>query len=119
METLAGKLGRQAELRRWTEDVQIPSEADIVINGTSVGLYHPEARLPLDTATLRPGQVVADVVFSPPVTRLLRDAADRDCRTLDGLSMLVNQGVLGVHYWTGVMPDAAVMRQALAAAMGV
>jgi shikimate 5-dehydrogenase len=31
----------------------------------------------------------------------------------------VNQGVLGVQYWTGVLPDAAVMHKALAAAMGV
>ena len=32
--------------------------------------------------------------------------------------MLVNQGVLGVQYWTGVLPDAAVMQRALALALG-
>ena len=57
--------------------------------------------------------VVADVIFSPPRTRLLRDAEARGCTVLDGLGMLVNQGVIGVQYWTGMEPDAAVMRRKL------
>ena len=112
------RLNCQAELIHWRGDFALPSGTDIVINGTSIGLYDAEARLPLDIATLQPGQIVADVVFSPPVTRLLRDATARGCKTLDGLSMLVNQGVLGVQYWTGVLPDAAVMQRALALALG-
>ncbi|MFM7554201.1 MAG: shikimate dehydrogenase family protein, partial [Verrucomicrobiota bacterium] len=92
---------------------------DIVINGTSIGLYDPEARLPIDLASLRPGMVAADVVFNPVQTRFLAEAASRGCRPLDGLGMLVNQGIVGVRYWTGIDPDAGVMRRALEAAMGV
>ena len=103
----------------WSGDHAVPAGTDIVINATSIGLYDPEARLPLDCATLRPGMVVADVVFNPVRTRLLIDAAARGCRPLDGLGMLVNQGILGVQYWTGVAPDAAVMRAALESAMGL
>jgi shikimate dehydrogenase len=103
----------------WSGDHAVPAGADIVINATSIGLYAPEARLPLDLATLRPGMVVADVVFNPVRTRLLADAAARGCRPLDGLGMLVNQGILGVQYWTGIAPDAAVMRAALESAMGL
>ena len=117
LDTLVGKLNCRAELIHWTSDFSLPADTDIVINGTSIGLYDAEARLPLNVDTLQAGQIVADVVFSPPVTRLLRDAAARGCKTLDGLSMLVNQGVLGVQYWTGVLPDAAVMHKALAGAM--
>ena len=97
----------------------VPSDADIVINGTSIGLYAPEATLPLDISSLRPEMVVADVVFNPVRTRLLLDAAARGCRCVDGLGMLVNQGVIGVQYWTGIEPDAAVMRAALESAMGL
>jgi shikimate dehydrogenase len=118
LDTLVGKLNCQAELIPWEGDFALPKGTDIVINGTSIGLYDAGARLPLNTATLQPEQIVADVVFSPPVTRLLRDATARGCKTLDGLSMLVNQGVLGVQYWTGVLPEAAVMQRALAVAMG-
>lgn len=119
LDTLVGALRAPAELHAWDGDFRLPVETDIVINGTSIGLYDGEARLPLDVSTLRPGQIVADVVFNPPVTRLLRDAAAQGCQTLDGLSMLVNQGVLGVQYWTGVLPEADVMHKALAAAMRV
>lgn len=119
LETLVDTLHAPAERLPWDGDFRLPEGTDVVINGTSIGLYDAEARLPLDVSTLHPGQIVADVVFNPPQTRLLRDAAARGCRTLDGLSMLVNQGVLGVQYWTGVLPDAGVMHRALTAAMGL
>jgi shikimate dehydrogenase len=63
--------------------------------------------------------VVADVVFNPVRTRLLEDATARGCITIDGLGMLVNQGVIGIQHWTGLDPDTAVMRRALEQAMGV
>lgn len=116
---LAESLSTEATLVTWENEFEVPATTDIIINGTSIGLYDPDARLPLAINSLRAGQIVADVVFNPPQTRLLQDAAARGCRTLDGLSMLVNQGVLGVHYWTGVLPDAGVMQRALTAAMGL
>lgn len=103
----------------WADDYSLPADTDIVINATSIGLYETEARLEINLDSLKPNMVVADVVFSPPQTRLLRDAAARSCRTLDGLGMLVNQGVIGVQYWTGVNPDPAAMRRALEEAMGI
>jgi len=115
--TLRDKAKLNADLVVWRGDFAIPADTDIVINATSIGLYDADARLALDLNSLRPGMVVADVVFSPPQTRLLRDAAARGCRTLDGLGMLVNQGVIGVQYWTGVTPDAVIMRCALEEAM--
>ena len=63
--------------------------------------------------------VVAHMVFSRVRTRSLNEAAACGCRTLDGLGMLVNQGIVGVKYWTGIEPDAAVMRKALEDALGV
>lgn len=116
---LRDKLKLDADLVVWHGDYAVPAGTDIVINGTSIGLYAPEARLALDLASLQPAMVVADVVFSPVRTRFLDAAAARGCRALDGLGMLVNQGIVGVQYWTGITPDAEVMRQALASAMGV
>ena len=57
--------------------------------------------------------IVADVIPNPPQTRLLADAGERGCQTLDGLGMLVNQGVIGIKYWTGIDVDAGVMRRKL------
>ena len=57
--------------------------------------------------------VVADVIPNPPETHLVRTAREKGCPTIDGLGMLVNQGVIGIKYWTGVDPDPSVMRSAL------
>jgi shikimate dehydrogenase len=116
---LRDKLNLDAAFVAWSGDYAIPEETDVVINGTSIGLYAPEARLALDLTTLKPGMVVADVIFNPVRTRFLDDAAASGCRAIDGLGMLVNQGIVGVQYWTGLTPDAAVMRKALESAMGL
>jgi shikimate dehydrogenase len=71
------------------------------------------ARVPVATSSWRPGMIAADVVFNPPETRFLREAAQAGCKTLDGLGMLVNQAVIGFRLWTGEEPDAALMRDAL------
>ena len=92
----------------WTGDVAIPADVDVLVNCTSIGLGDAAARVPVDAATFRPGLVVADVIPNPPRTRFLAEAAAAGCHTLDGLGMLVGQGVLGVGYWTGQQhPDAA------------
>jgi shikimate dehydrogenase len=97
-----------------TSHFTIPPGTDIVINATSIGLY-PKVTdtLDLDLYSLTPQMVVADAVHNPPLTRLLQAAQSRGCRTVDGMQMLVNQGVLAIKYWTGVDVDAGVMRHAL------
>jgi shikimate dehydrogenase len=103
-----------AEFVEWRSDYTIPAGTDIVINATSIGLFPDvDARLALDVDSLTPNMIVADVIPNPPRTRLIRDAAARGCTVIDGLGMLVNQGVIGVEYWTGIRPEADVMRRAL------
>ena len=100
----------------WDAPFGVPADADILVNATSVGLYPAADELPaIDFGSLRSGLIVADVVANPPRTALLRQAAARGCRTLDGLGMLVNQGRIGIEHWTGVKADAAVMRATLEA----
>ncbi|MFN0281785.1 MAG: shikimate dehydrogenase family protein [Kineosporiaceae bacterium] len=99
---------------------RVPEDTTIVVNATSIGLYPDvEGRLDVDPDSLRPGLVVADVIPNPPRTPLLRDAAERGCVTLDGLGMLVNQGVISIKHWTGVDADPAVMRATVAEIFGV
>ena len=50
--------------------------------------------------------VVADVIPNPPRTRLIREASALGCTTLDGIGMLVEQGVVAIRLWTGLEPDA-------------
>ena len=102
-----------SKLAVWGDDYQLETGTDVVINATSIGMGDAEARVQLDMSTLDAGMVTADVIVSPPQTRLLRDAAERGCTTLDGLGMLVNQAVTCFKIWTGIDPDAGVMREAL------
>lgn len=114
---ISSNTATQARHLAWSPAFHLPPEADIVINATSIGLYDETAALDLDPDSLQSTMVVADVIFNPARTRLLRDAESRGCRTLDGLGMLVNQGVIGIHYWTGLDPDPAVMKSALQSAL--
>lgn len=110
----------ESSLVRWDEDYRVPEETDIVINATSIGLFPDvEARVPLAIDTLLPHMIVADVIPNPPNTRLVRDARQRGCKVIDGLSMLVNQGVFGFKLWTGIDPDPVVMRKALEEVFGI
>ncbi len=117
---LADRVKVDVKFVRWDQTYKIPEDADILINATSIGLY-PDvtARLNFDVNTLRPGMVVADVIPNPPRTLLVQDAIARQCKVIDGLGMLVNQGIIGVEYWTAattgtqISPDASVMRKAL------
>lgn len=111
-EAVGGNL--EVESVVWEGDFVIPEGTDIVVNATSIGLYPDvDARIAFDVDSLTNDMVVADVIPNPPETRLVRDARERGCEVIDGLAMLVGQGVIGIEYWTGDTPDAAVMRQGL------
>jgi shikimate dehydrogenase len=98
----------------WHGPARLPEATEIVVNATPVGLYPDvDARVDLDLDSLRAEMVVADVIPNPPSTHLLQDASARGCRTIDGLGMLVNQGVLGIRLWTGIDADRAVMLETL------
>jgi shikimate dehydrogenase len=98
----------------WNAPYQLPRETSVVVNATSIGLYpDTKSRLDVDLSTLEPHMIVADVIPNPPRTTLIRDAEARGCVTLDGLGMLVNQGVISVKHWTGVDADPTVMRSTL------
>jgi shikimate dehydrogenase len=86
------------------------ASADVVVNATSVGMG--DDALPIDPALLSGHQVVADIVYHPRRTALLRAAESRGCQTIDGLGMLAHQAVLQQERWLGVRPDPGVLRAA-------
>ena len=118
VQLLNEKTGMPAKLIIWPKAYAIPAGTDIVVNATSIGLGNGNEPLDIDVASLKPGMVVADVIVDPPDTRFLRDAKAQGCTTLDGLGMLVNQGVIGMKYWTGLDADPAAMRKELEAIFG-
>lgn len=105
----------------WNHTFEIPSDTDIVINATSVGLYpNTEQRLNIHVDSLKPHMTVADCIPNPVYTHFVKDATDKGCKhILPGMNMLVNQAVIAVKYWTGTEVDGDVMRQELKRVLGL
>ena len=96
--------------------VALPAGA-LVVNATSLGL-RPDDAAPLDLARLPRPSGVYDMIYRPPATALLRQAASLGVRSANGLAMLVHQGAKSLEIWTGVAPARtvpAMMRAARAA----
>ncbi|MFG1927045.1 shikimate dehydrogenase [Cryptosporangium sp. NPDC048952] len=86
--------------------------ADGLVHATPVGMAeHPG--LPLDAGLLRPELWVAEIVYRPLETELLRVARAAGCRTLDGGAMAVHQAVAAMRLFTGIEPDAGRMTRHL------
>jgi shikimate dehydrogenase len=88
-------------------------QVDGLVNATSVGMR------PIENASLVPANilgnfpVVMDIVYDPLETRLLREAKSAGCEVINGLSMLLHQGVAQFEAWTGQDAPVEVMRTAL------
>jgi len=82
-----------------------------LVNCTPIGMYPRVNETPVPADQLS-GTVVYDLVYNPPVTRLLREAASCGCHTVGGLDMLVGQAHEQFQWWTGAKPQSGVMREA-------
>jgi shikimate dehydrogenase len=102
-EALAPGPGRLAE---------IITGCDFLVNSTSLGMRPREEELPLAPELLASHLVVADIVYNPLRTRLLRTAEAKGCRIVEGLGMLIHQGAAGFKLWTGVDPLIPEMTEA-------
>ncbi len=96
-------------------DAQLPvavRESMLLINTATVSMdaTHP---LLISADWLQPNTTVYDIVYTPPVTPLMRAAAARGCATVGGIGMLVHQGAIAFEKWTGIAPCTATMHQAL------
>lgn len=83
---------------------------DGIVNTTPVGMQGKPG-MPIPAAISSPRHWVADIVYFPLETELLRVAREKGCRTLDGSGMVVNQAALAFEKFTGRTADRARMRK--------
>ena len=76
-------------------------EADVIINATSLGMYPRDGETPIPKELLKERMMVMDIVYQPLQTKLLREAKEKGCVTVDGLEMLIRQGMAQFEIWTG------------------
>jgi shikimate dehydrogenase len=87
-----------------TSQAEFLSNCDVLINSTNLGMHPKEDVLPIDESLLMPHLTVADIVYNPLTTRLLKSAKAKGCAVVPGLGMLIYQGAAAFKLWTGVEP---------------
>ena len=116
---LSSKTPVPAAFVPWSGAYAVPSGTDVLINATSIGLPPSADQRPgLDYGTLTAAMAVCDVIPAP-MTPFLAAARERGAQTVDGLGMLVYQGVIGFKLWTGRDAPLPAMYQALGRAFGL
>ena len=98
----------------------IIEEADLIVNTTPVGMRtakHEINTLPYGESfwrSLNSKTIVYDLIYNPSPTHLLKFSANKGCITIDGLQMLVAQGLKSLSFWTnGLEVPFHVMNDAL------
>lgn len=89
---------------------------DIIINATSVGMAPDSKASPIPATTFRRSQIVFDTIYRPRMTTLLRESEHQGATIIDGLEMLLWQGVAQFRLYTGLDAPPDVMRDALTGA---
>lgn len=103
-EVLKADFGSRVTVVDWVQAGNMIEASSTVVNTTSLGMVGAaDFRVPLDG--LRRGMVVTDLVYTPLRTRLLQAAEEAGCTTVDGLGMLLHQGVPGFERWFGQRPQ--------------
>ncbi len=88
-------------------------KCDILINTTPLGMTPNTDSAPIQKKYLEKGMIVMDIVYNPLKTRLLKEAEEAGCVTIDGVSMFVCQGAFQFELWTGKKAPVEVMRKAV------
>ena len=86
---------------------------DVLIQTTSVGMTPHIHQSPVPAALLTPDLLVMDIVYAPLKTRLLKDAIEAGCPTINGLSMFIHQAAFQFELWTQGPAPLAAMKQSL------
>jgi len=91
------------------------AKTKVLVNATAVGLHDDESPIPAEL--MPPDLLVMDLIYNPPRSRLLRDAAAAGCQVLNGEVMLLHQGAAAFTLWTGQAAPVELMHEKLAAGL--
>lgn len=99
------------KIRKCAEPIELNSseiqkhldETDVIINTTKVGMYPDTDKNPVELKVTKK-LIVSDIIYNPIHTRFLKSMMKQGCEIVNGVGMLVNQGVEAIKIWTGQMP---------------
>lgn len=111
-QVLAERFGDAVRPATWEQIGELLPRARLLVNTTSLGM-HGQGALEVDVGKLPAEAVVADLVYVPLETELLKAARARGLRTADGLGMLLHQAVRGFELWFGQRPQVTAELRAI------
>lgn len=103
-EKLATEFGPSVQAKRFDDLAGFLSETDLLVNTSSLGMIG-QPPLELSLHNLPSHACVADIVYDPLETELLRHAKKNGNKVVDGLGMLLHQAVPGFEKWFGIRPE--------------
>ena len=86
-------------------------DAKLVVNGTSIGMHPKVEATPVPKEALKRGMAVFDTVYNPAQTLLLKEAQNKGAKTIDGLTMFVNQAMAQFKLFTHQNGNPDLMRK--------
>jgi len=103
-ETLAAHFGDGVSAHGLDAIAALMEDCDLLVNTTSLGMVG-QPPLEIDLSPLKADAIVYDVIYVPLETAILKAARAKGHRTVDGLGMLLHQGVEGFSRWFGLRPE--------------
>jgi 3-dehydroquinate dehydratase/shikimate dehydrogenase len=107
----AAALAKEFGCHQLPWDAREKMVADVLINCTSIGLWPAVGESPMPPIALKPSMAVFDTVYRPLRTRLLQDALEKGCPTMNGLTMFLHQAQAQFLLWTSKVPPADVFSE--------
>lgn len=105
-DALQQEFGARIEVVDWSEVGRHLGGVNLLVNTTSLGMSG-EPALAVSLDELHSSTVVTDLVYVPLETDLLKKAKYKGCKVVDGLGMLLYQGIPGFERWFGVRPTVS------------
>ncbi|MEZ6116687.1 MAG: NAD(P)-binding domain-containing protein [Pirellulaceae bacterium] len=104
--------------RRIDWDARHTVNADIIVNGTPIGMHPNVDETPYEKHRLRPSMVIFDAVYNPEQTLLIKQAREKHCKVVTGVDMFVRQAAMQFRLFTGQDAPTELMRQVVKKCIG-
>ena len=102
-EALKKDYDNKITVESWKNINEVVASSSNIINTTSLGMNN-ESLIAINPNAIPGTALVSDLVYTPLETNLLKMAKNRGSRTVDGLGMLIHQGIPGFEAWFGQKP---------------
>ena len=102
-EALKEDYDNKITVESWKNINEVAASCSNIINTTSLGMNN-ESLIAIQPNSIPETALVSDLVYTPLETNFLKMAKNRGSRTVDGLGMLIHQGVPGFEAWFGQKP---------------